>query len=130
MPGTVRLNPPVKIVREVYDKLGIYDIMARNYEAFSTLFLRGAMTEDDKNQLNDFRNLMMNQRYKMESFQKGTEIVRYAIEINNNLEFYRKFLNRFENKYNEAGFSLYDEVPETEIDAQLANPTNIEYSYD
>lgn len=130
MPGTVRLNPPVKMVREVYDKLGIYDIMARNYEAFSCLFLRGEMTEDDKNQLNDFRNLVMNQRYKMESFQKGTEIVRYAIEIHNNLEIYKKFLNRFEKKYKDAGFSLYDEVPETEIDAQLANPVDIEYSND
>lgn len=129
MPGTVRLNPPVKMVREVYDKLGIYDIMARNYEAFSTLFLRGAMTEDDKNQLNDFRNLIMDQRYKMEAFQKGTEIVRYAIEIHNNLETYRKFLKRFEKKYNDAGFSLYDEVPEDEIDAQLTNPIDIEYSH-
>lgn len=129
MPGTVRLNPPVKMVREVYDKLGIYDIMARNYEAFSTLFLRGAMTEDDKNQLNDFRNLIMNQRYKMESFQEGTEIVRYAIEIHNNLEIYRKFLKRFEKKYNDAGFSLYDEVPEDKIDAQLTNPIDMEYSH-
>lgn len=126
---TVRFNPPVKIVREVYDKLKIYDIMARNYEAFSSLFLRGAMTEDDKNQLNDFKNLIMNQRYKMESFQKGTEIVRYAIEIHNNLEIYRNFLKRFEKKYNDAGFSLYDEVPEAEIDAQLTNPIDMEYSH-
>lgn len=130
MPGTVRLNPPVKMVREVYDKLGIYDIMARNYEAFSTLFLRGAMTEDDKNQLNDFRNLIMNQRYKMESFQEGTEIVCYAIEIHNNLEIYKKFLKRFEKKYNDAGFSLYDEVPEAEIDAQLANPIDMKHLYE
>lgn len=130
MSRTVQFYPPTKIVREIYDKLGIYDIMARNYEAFSTLFLRGAMTEDDKNQLNDFRNLIMNQRYKMESFQEGTEIVRYAIEIHNNLEIYKKFLNRFEKKYKDAGFSLYDEEPETEIDAQLTNPVNIEYSYD
>lgn len=129
MSETARFNPSVKIVREVYDKLKIYDIMARNYEMFSSLFLRGAMTEDDKNQLNDFRNLIMNQRYKMEAFQKGTEIVCYAIGIHNNLEIYRKFLKRFENKYNDAGFSLYEEVPEDEIDAQLTNPIDMKYSH-
>lgn len=127
---TVRTNSPVEIGREVYDKLEIYDIMARNYEVFSSLFLKGAMTKDDKNQLNDFRNLIMNQQSKIESFQKETEIVRYAIEIHNNLEIYRKFLKRFEKKYNDAGFSLYDEVPEDEIDAQLTNPIDMKYSHD
>lgn len=51
-------------------------------------------------------------------------------EVYDKLEIYRKFLKRFEKKYNDAGFSLYDKVPEAEVDAQLTNPVDMKYSHD